>query len=158
MNIKRFGILAICLMAALTANAGVKADAIYKKYKDVENCTALTLSGPLMKLAMGSAAKQLPKGAKVSSINVIGFESEKFADPGSMWEKLDCDLRKSMEMLTDTRKDGNRVKIYVEPQGDIITSFVMFVQDSHKNVFAVLCNGSMPKDEVSKMIEENTKK
>ena len=156
---KRF--LSLCVAAFIAFSplfAGEKADAVWAKYKTVEDCTTFSMSGPLARMAISSSGAKIPKGSKISSINVIGFERDKFADTASIWERLDRDLGKSMEMLMDTRQDGNRVKIYVEPQGDIITSFVMFVQDRSRNVFAVMCNGSMPKEEVSKMIEENSKK
>lgn len=155
---KKFLLVLTVLLAASPAFAGEKAELIYRKYKDIENCIAVSLSGPLVKMAMGAAAKQLPKGTKISTVYVLGFEKEKFPDTEAYWAKLDRDLCKSMEMVMETEKDGDHVKVFIESQENDITSLSILLLDRNRNTSMVMCTGRIPEEELEKMIEENSKK
>lgn len=154
-------ILSVCVAALIAFSplfAGEKADAVWAKYKTVEDCTTFSMSGPLARMAISSSGAKIPKGSKISGINVLGFEKEKFADTQSYWTDIDRDLKKSMELALDARHEGDHIKIYMEPQGEDITSLVMFVMDRSQNVFAVILSGRMAKADARRIIEESKKK
>ncbi len=149
---------AAAFVALSPLSAGEKADAIWAKYKTVEDCTSFSLSGPIARMAISSSGAKIPKGAKISGINILGFESEKFADTKSFWTDIDRDLKKSLELAMDAHQDGDHIKIYMEPQGDDITSLVMFVNDRKQNVFAVILSGRIAKADAKRILEESKKK
>ena len=151
-------VLALALIAFSSAFADEKTEAIYNKFKDTKNCTALNLGGPMARLAMGGAARQLPKGTKISDLYVLGFEKEQCEDTPGIWSALDADFCSSMKTVADTTRDGARLKMFIEQDEEDITSLSVFIMDQSQNVSVVMFTGSIPKAAVDKMIKENTEK
>lgn len=138
---KKISIIATMLLISIAALAQ-DGKSIYNKYSDEKNVSAVYISPSMFKL-MGSIPDiDMPDGdvnlspyiKEMSGMYLIDSENPKIN------EALAADAQKMIskgryELLMEAKDDGERVRIYIVPDGESITSFVMTATEPGECVF-----------------------
>lgn len=131
---------------------------IYNKYSDEKNVSAVYISPSMFKL-MGSIPDiDMPDGdvnlspyiKEMSGMYLIDSENPKIN------EALAADAQKMIskgryELLMEAKDDGERVRIYIVPDGESITSFVMTATEPGECVF-ISIEGKMLRKDLEKLL------
>lgn len=154
---KKISIIATMLLISIAALAQ-DGKSIYNKYSDEKNVSAVYISPSMFKL-MGSIPDiDMPDGdvnlspyiKEMSGMYLIDSENPKIN------EALAADAQKMIskgryELLMEAKDDGERVRIYIVPDGESITSFVMTATEPGKCVF-ISIEGKMLRKDLEKLL------
>ncbi len=154
---KKISIIATMLLISIAALAQ-DGKSIYNKYSDEKNVSAVYISPSMFKL-MGSIPDiDMPDGdvnlspyiKEMSGMYLIDSENPKIN------EALAADAQKMIskgryELLMEAKDDGERVRIYIVPDGESITSFVMTATEPGECVF-ISIEGKMLRKDLEKLL------
>lgn len=154
---KKISIIATMLLISIAALAQ-DGKSIYNKYSDEKNVSAVYISPSMFKL-MGSIPDiDMPDGdvnlspyiKEMSGMYLIDSENPKIN------EALAADAQKMIskgryELLMEAKDDGERVRIYIVPDGESITSFVMTATKPGECVF-ISIEGKMLRKDLEKLL------
>ncbi len=154
---KKISIIATMLLISIAALAQ-DGKSIYNKYSDEKNVSAVYISPSIFKL-MGSIPDiDMPDGdvnlspyiKEMSGMYLIDSENPKIN------EALAADAQKMIskgryELLMEAKDDGERVRIYIVPDGESITSFVMTATEPGECVF-ISIEGKMLRKDLEKLL------
>lgn len=154
---KKISIIATMLLISIAALAQ-DGKSIYNKYSDEKNVSAVYISPSMFKL-MGSIPDiDMPDGdvnlspyiKEMSGMYLIDSENPKIN------EALAADAQKMIskgryELLMEAKDDGERVRIYIVPDGESITSFVMTATEPGQCVF-ISIEGKMLRKDLEKLL------
>ena len=154
---KKISIIATMLLISIAALAQ-DGKSIYNKYSDEKNVSAVYISPSMFKL-MGSIPDiDMPDGdvnlspyiKEMSGMYLIDSENPKIN------EALAADAQKMIskgryELLMEAKDDGERVRIYIVPDGESITSFVITATEPGECVF-ISIEGKMLRKDLEKLL------
>lgn len=154
---KKISIIATMLLISIAALAQ-DGKSIYNKYSDEKNVSAVYISPSMFKL-MGSIPDiDMPDGdvnlspyiKEMSGMYLIDSENPKIN------EALAADAQKMIskgryELLMEAKDDGERVRIYIVPDGESITSFVMTATEPGE-CFFISIEGKMLRKDLEKLL------
>ena len=153
-KISRIATLLLISIAALAQDG----KSIYNKYSDEKNVSAVYISPSMFRL-MGSIPDiDMPDGdinlspyiKEMSGMYLIDSENPKIN------EALAADAQKMIskgkyELLMEAKDDGERVRIYIVPDGEFITSFVMTATEPDECVF-ISIEGKLLRKDLEKLL------
>ncbi len=156
---KKISIIATLLLISIAALAQ-DGKSIYNKYSDEKNVSAVYISPSMFRL-MGSIPDiDMPDGdinlspyiKEMSGMYLIDSENPKIN------EALAADAQKMIskgkyELLMEAKDDGERVRIYIVPEGEFITSFVMTATEPDECVF-ISIEGKLLKKDLEKLLAD----
>lgn len=156
---KKISIIATLLLISIAALAQ-DGKSIYNKYSDEKNVSAVYISPSMFRL-MGSIPEiDMPDGdinlspyiKEMSGMYLIDSENPKIN------EALAADAQKMIskgkyELLMEAKDDGERVRIYIVPEGEFITSFVMTATEPDECVF-ISIEGKLLKKDLEKLLAD----
>ncbi len=154
---KKISIIATLLLISIAALAQ-DGKSIYNKYSDEKNVSAVYISPSMFRL-MGSIPDiDMPDGdinlspyiKEMSGMYLIDSENPKIN------EALAADAQKMIskgkyELLMEAKDDGERVRIYIVPDGEFITSFVMTATEPDECVF-ISIEGKLLRKDLEKLL------
>ncbi len=154
---KKISIIAALLLISIAALAQ-DGKSIYNKYSDEKNVSAVYISPSMFKL-MGSIPDiDMPDGdinlspyiKEMSGMYLIDSENPRIN------EALAADAQKMIskgkyELLMEAKDDGERVRIYIVPDGEFITSFVMTATEPDECVF-ISIEGKLLRKDLEKLL------
>lgn len=154
---KKISIIATLLLISIAALAQ-DGKSIYNKYSDEKNVSAVYISPSMFRL-MGSIPDiDMPDGdinlspyiKEMSGMYLIDSENPKIN------EALAADAQKMIskgkyELLMEAKDDGERVRIYIVPEGEFITSFVMTATEPDECVF-ISIEGKLLRKDLEKLL------
>ncbi len=154
---KKISIIATLLLISIAALAQ-DGKSIYNKYSDEKNVSAVYISPSMFRL-MGSIPEiDMPDGdinlspyiKEMSGMYLIDSENPKIN------EALAADAQKMIskgkyELLMEAKDDGERVRIYIVPEGEFITSFVMTATEPDECVF-ISIEGKLLRKDLEKLL------
>jgi len=136
---------------------------IYNKYSDEKNVSAVYISPTMFKLMGSIPDLEMPDGdvnltpyiKEMTGMYLIDSENPKvnaaLADDS---EKM---VRNGKyELLLEAKDDGERVRIYIVPEGEFITSFVMTATEQNEYVFISL-EGKLYRKNLEKLLASAVK-
>lgn len=149
-------VLALLSMSAFAQNA----KAIYNKYSGQEGVTGVYISGSMFKM-MGEMP-EIPLGENGTDLtpyikamngfyllttphnDAIAKDAEKLVASGEY------------EMMMEVKDSGDHVRIFTSKKGNMITGFLILVDDSSEYVFICL-DGQISEEDFQKLIAEAMK-
>lgn len=154
---KKISIIATLLLVSIAALAQ-EGKSIYNKYSDEKNVSAVYISPSMFKL-MGSIPDiDMPDGdinlspyiKEMSGMYLIDSENPKINE--ALAEDAQKMINKGRyELLMEVKEDGERVRIYVVPDGEFITSFVMTATEPGECVF-ISIEGKLLRKDLEKLL------
>lgn len=154
---KKISIIATMLLISIAALAQ-DGKSIYNKYSDEKNVSAVYISPSMFKLLGSIPDIDMPDGdvnlspyiKEMSGMYLIDSENPKIN------EALAADAQKMIskgryELLMEAKDDGERVRIYIVPDGESITSFVMTATEPGECVF-ISIEGKMLRKDLEKLL------
>lgn len=160
---KIFAIMTTLLMitAGVSAQDGKN---IYNKYSDIDDVSAVYISSSMFKLIgklpdMNIGNSEMNLTGLIKSMNnmfVIDCDNENVSDDikidvGRMLDKY------KFEMLMEVKDNGEKVRIYISGNDDIVSTFLMTADDGDGGYTLIVLNGKMKRSELEKAIIEATK-
>lgn len=160
---KFFAIMTTLLMitAGVSAQDGKN---IYNKYSDMDDVSAVYISSTMFKLIgkipdMNIGSTEMNLTGLIKSLNnmfVIDCDNEDISDDiktdvGRMLDKY------KFEMLMEVKDNGEKVRIHISGDDDIVSTFLMTADDGDGGYTLIVLNGKMKRSELEKAIIEATK-
>ena len=159
---KRIFLLAVLLLAALTASAQ-SGKSIYQKYSDAENVSAVYISpamfrliGKIPDLEIGDDHVNLaPLIRTLSGLYIINSENSRIND--RLVSEVNHFINSGKyELLMESKDGGEVVRMYTVGTEKIVNSFVMVASEGNEATFICL-DGQMDRDELEGVLVETIK-
>lgn len=154
---KKISLITTLLLLSIAALAQ-DGKSIYNKYSDEKNVSAVYISPSMFRL-MGSIPEiDMPDGdinlspyiKEMSGMYLIDSENPKIN--ASLAEDAQKMISKGKyELLMEAKEDGERVRIYIVPEGEFITSFVMTATEPGECVF-ISIEGKLLRKDLEKIL------
>lgn len=154
---KKISLITTLLLLSIAALAQ-DGKSIYNKYSDEKNVSAVYISPSVFRL-MGSIPEiDMPDGdinlspyiKEMSGMYLIDSENPKIN--ASLAEDAQKMISKGKyELLMEAKEDGERVRIYIVPEGEFITSFVMTATEPGECVF-ISIEGKLLRKDLEKIL------
>lgn len=149
---KKIALIAAFSLLVATAFAQ-DGKSIYNKYSDEKNVSAVYISPTMFRL-MGSIPEIemldedvniTPYIKEMTGMYLIDSENPKIN--ASLAEDADKMVRNGRyELLLEAKDDGERVRIYIVPEGEYVTSFIMTATEPGECVFISIEGRLLRKD------------
>lgn len=154
---KKISLIATLFLLSIAALAQ-DGKSIYNKYSDEKNVSAVYISPSMFRL-MGSIPDiDMPDGdinlspyiKEMSGMYLIDSENPKIN--ASLAEDAQKMISKGRyELLMEAKDDVERVRIYIVPEGEFITSFVMTATEADECMF-ISIEGKMLRKDLEKLL------
>lgn len=154
---KKISLITTLLLLSIAALAQ-DGKSIYNKYSDEKNVSAVYISPSMFRL-MGSIPEiDMPDGdinlspyiKEMSGMYLIDSENPKIN--ASLAEDAQKMISKGRyELLMEAKEDGECVRIYIVPEGEFITSFVMTATEPGECVF-ISIEGKLLRKDLEKIL------
>ena len=136
---------------------------IYNKYSDEKNISAVYISPTMFKLMGSIPDLEMPDGdvnltpyiKEMTGMYLIDSENPKVN--AALADDAEKMVRNGKyELLLEAKDDGERVRIYIVPEGEFITSFVMTATEQNEYVFISL-EGKLYRKNLEKLLASAVK-
>lgn len=158
-SLKKFALIATFVLFGATAFAQ-DAKSIYKKYSNEKEVSAVYISPSMFKLIGRIPEIELPDGdvnispylKEMTGMYLVDSENPKTSTAlAEDAEKLVRDGK--YELLLEAKDDGEKIRVYIVPEGEYITNFVMTATEDDECTF-ISIEGKILREDLEKLMAQ----
>lgn len=161
-SLKKIALIATFVLFGATALAQ-DGKSIYNKYSDEKNVSAVYISQSMFKLMGKIPELELPDGdvnispyiKEMTGMYLINSENPKTS--AALAEDAEKLVRSGKyELLLEAKDDGERLRVYIVPEGEYVTSFVMTATEEDECTF-ISIEGKILRDDLETLLAKAMK-
>lgn len=141
--------LIVSLIVGYASMAAGTLSPMFKEFKAESNCTVVSI--PRVAMWVASIGSSEPLLSKIHSMKVMNFEQCDSSQADRISRRA-SQLAVGNEPLVRVNDDGERVTVWMDADGDKISSIYVFVNQHGSELTLVEFNGSFTTDDIEQLI------